>query len=277
MKFGLCCSPQQLGFEQGELVDNIRRLQTAGADYLEFTVAATHPEGNPDDWEAVCGAFENAPLRVEAFNSFIPAHHRITGPNVQLAGVLDYCSVALKRCRALGAQVVVLGSAGARKAPEEFDKQQAEKQFVEFCRELAPIAQDANITVCIEPLNHKEDNLILSVEHGARIVDEVAHPSIQLLADLYHIEIEGEPLENVAAAGSRLRHAHLADKGRVAPGFATEGEADFRGFFAALASAGYTESTPGRCSFEGTYENIFAQAQPLIDFLEQRSQPASAN
>lgn len=277
MRFGICCSPQLLGYPGEALHENIAKLRDAGAEYLEFAVGATTPEGEPGEFAQLQAALVNAPLRVEAFNSFLPAHHRITGPDVNLNQVMQYCRVALSRCKALGANVVVLGSAGARRVPEGFDKSEAEKQFVAFCRELAPIAEDNDITICIEPLNRNEDNLILSVQHGARIVDEVAHPSIQLLADLYHIEIEGESLANVAAANGRLRHAHLADVGRVAPGYAREGEADFKGFFAALAKAEYNESShAARCSFEGKIDDIFEQTGPMLKLLRQRLAEAAA-
>jgi sugar phosphate isomerase/epimerase len=278
MKFGLCCSPQTLAYSHPQFQDNIARLRQAGAEYLEFPVAATSPEGDAREFDALRSALENAPLRIEAFNSFIPAHHRITGPDVELKSVLSFCHVALERCKSLGGEVVVLGSAGARKVPEGFEKEQAEKQFVKFCRELGPLAAETGVTICIEPLNAREDNLILSVRHGARIVDEVAHENIQLLADLYHIELEGEPLENVAAAGARLRHTHVADVGRVAPGYAAQGEADFRGFFAALNRAGYDRSTPAaRCSFEGSYDDMFAQAEPLVSLLRDRYNAAASS
>jgi D-psicose/D-tagatose/L-ribulose 3-epimerase len=268
MKFGLCCSPALLGFPQPEFIDNIARLADAGADYLEFPVAATVPEGSDEEFETLLAAMENSPLRVEAFNSFLPGHHRITGPEVKLGPVLDFCRVAMRRCKSLGAEVVVLGSAGARKIPEGFSAIEAEKQFVRFCRELGPLAAEAGITIAIEPLNHREDNLILSMVDGAHIVDDVAHPNIQLLADLYHIEIEEESLDKVAAAGKRLRHAHLADRGRVAPGYSVEGQANFQGFFAALRRAGYDQgSHVARCSFEGSYEDIFEQAGNIVKRL----------
>ncbi len=266
MKFGLCTSPQALGISHPIFDENIARLKDSGADYLEFGVACTAPEGSKHEFELLQTALANAALRVEAFNSFIPAHHRITGPEVHLSKVLEYSAIALKRCKLLGGDIVVLGSAGARKVPQGFDFAQAEQQFIEFCREVGPIAQSENITICLEPLNANEDNLVLSVGHGARLVDEIAHPHIQLLADLYHIELEGESLSHVATTGSRLHHTHVADKGRVAPGFSAQGEADFKGFFAALRRAEYE----GRCSFEGEYNDLFEQAEPLLSLLKRR-------
>ncbi len=241
-------------------------MQSAGADYLEFPVGAVGADEDERAFETLRQSLENQPLQIEAFNAFIPAHHRITGTEVDLSEVLKFCRTALERCKILGGEVVVLGSAGARKVLDNFDWAQAEKQFVAFGRELGPIAEAINITIVIEPLNAKEDNLILSVEHGAHLVDEIDHPRVQLLADLYHIVEEGEPLQNVAAAGARLKHTHLADLGRVAPGFAENGEAPFLEFFSNLKRANYD----ARCSFEGNTPDLAAQAAPMLELMRRR-------
>lgn len=276
MKFGICCSPTSLAQEGENVSSSVARLvtfmQEAGADYVEFGVGATLPEGSEADWDALRSAVSNQSLRVEAFNSFIPGHHRITGPNVNLQRVLDYCRTALPRCKALGGEVVVLGSAGARKVPEGWSHDEARQQFVEFCRELNPIADEAGITIALEPLNTREDNFLLSVGNGAQLVDEIGLPRIQLLADLYHMAEENEPLQNVAQAGTRLKHTHLADIGRVAPGFASEGEEDFIGFFRALRTAGYDV----RCSFEGRFDDMSTQAKPALALMKQRWQESAA-
>jgi sugar phosphate isomerase/epimerase len=230
------------------------------------------PAGGEAEFEKLEAAVLATPLRVEAFNSFIPAHHRITGPDVDLSAVLDYCRTALGRCKRLGGEAVVLGSAGARKVPEGFDKQQAHRQFVQFGRELGPIAQEAGIVIAIEPLNTREDNFITSVAQGAAIADEIGHPHVQLLADLYHMTEDNERIENVGDAGARLRHTHVADLGRVAPGYAAQGEADFLGFFRECRRAGYD----ARCSFEGSFQDFAGQTAPLVTHLRQRWQESAA-
>ena len=265
MKFGICCGPQTM--ESLPLM--IETAHNAGADYLEFGVASVMANDGRD-FETLQKNFEGASLRVEAFNSFVPASHRLTGPDVDLPAALEYCRVALGRCRALGADVVVLGSAGARRVPDGFDSQSARQQFLQFCRELAPVAQNAGVVIAIEPLNSREDNLVLSVSDGAQIVDEVAHPSVQLLADLYHIEEEAQSLAETGDAGARLRHTHVADVGRVAPGFADSGEAPFTEFFRQLRRAGYDQLPHPRCSFEGQIDDFAAQAKPLIAHLQKR-------
>lgn len=276
MKFGICCGPTSLGSEGEKLSSAVARLsdamQTAGADYVEFGVAAVHPAGDRAKFEELREAVASSALRVEAFNSFIPAHHRITGPEVDLESALGYCRSALLRCRELGGAVVVLGSSGARKVPPGFDIEQAEKQFIRFCRALAPLAEEAGIDIALEPLNAREDNLLISVEHGAKLVDEIKQPRIRLLADLYHMAEEGEPMAHVAQAGARLRHTHLADRGRVAPGYAPDGEEDFIGFFRALRQAGYDRVPDARCSFEGSFNDMASQLKPALDLLKRRWQ-----
>jgi sugar phosphate isomerase/epimerase len=272
MKFGICCGPQSLPVEGGSVRDSVlnlmNALQHAGADYAEFGVA--HTMGEEEQFAEIERAVQESPLRVEAFNSFVPATHRITGPNVDRGAALEYCRKALGRCKRLGGDVVVLGSAGARKVPEGFDHAQAAQQFEEFCRELGPIAEQVGIMIAIEPLNKREDNLVLSVAQGAQIVDAVGHPYIQLLADLYHMTEDAERIENIGDAGEKIRHTHVADLGRVAPGSASDGEANFRGFFSELRRAGYDRLPNARCSFEGVFSNLGDEIGPLLAHLRTR-------
>ncbi len=260
MKFGICCAPDALG-EPARLFDV---MTEAGADYVEWGVGATMK--SDEDFERLLAIVADASLKPEAFNGFIPGSHRITGPDMNLQGALDYASEAMRRCRALGADIIVLGSGGARKLPDGWAPTRGLDQFETFCRELGPRAAEHNITIAIEPLNKTEDNLINSVAAGAAIVDAVDHPNIRLLADFYHMHHDDEAVEDAAKVGSRLVHTHLADFGRVAPGLAEEGEADFVGFFRALNAANYD----ARCSFEGKVTDLAAQTKPILAHMKQR-------
>lgn len=260
MKFGICSAPGALG-DVRRLIDI---LHEAGADYLDWSMGSLL--ASDAEFERLRAIIADSPLKPEAFMAFLPPHHRVTGPNVDLAAVLEYASQAMRRAHEIGGQVIVLGSAGARKVPEGWAMETARAQFIEFCRELGPRAEEAGILIALEPLNSHEDNLIVSVAQGAEYVDAVAHPNIQLLADFYHMFEEGEPLANVEAAGARLKHTHLADLGRVAPGYAKDGEADFVGFFGALRAANYD----ARCSFEGKTDDLARQAAPLLSTMRDR-------
>ncbi len=268
MKFGICSAPGALG----SVEKLIEILASAGADYLDWAVGSImSSEAHFHELRAI---IEKSPLRPEAWMSFLPPHQRITGPNVDLNGVLSYATTAMERAKVLGGEVIVLGSASARRVPHGFDPQIARSQFIEFGRELGPRAAAIGIVVAIEPLNRSEDNLINSVAQGAEFVDAIAHPSIQLLADFYHMNEENEPLQNVENAGARLKHAHLAGTHRTAPGTAKPGtardEANLTGFFRALRAANYD----ARCSFEGKTNDLAQEAKLILQTMRARQTAA---
>lgn len=232
MKFGICTAPGALG-DPARLLD---RLAEAGADYVEWTVDSLM--ASEGEFERLCLVAQNAPIKPEAFCAFLPPHQRITGPNVQLQSVLEYAGEALRRITIIGGEVVVLASASARKVPDGFPLSTARRQFVEFARELAPLAVEYGVTVAIEPLNSKEDNLLTSVRLAAEFVREINRPSIRLIANFHHMNEEGEEVSSLLDAGDLLCHAHIADSNRVAPGFSKTNEADFLGFSARSKRSG---------------------------------------
>lgn len=264
MKFGICTAPGALG-------DPARLLNTlaeAGADYVEWTVGSLM--ASESEFEKLRAIAQNGPIKPEAFCVFLPPHHRITGPNVNLTVALGYAGEAVRRIGLIGGEIVVLGSGSARKVPVGFSMDEARRQFEEFARELAPRAQENGVTVVIEPLNSKEDNLITSVEVGAQVTREIDRAAIRLLADFFHMNEDGEGVQSVLEAGGLLRHTHVADLGRVAPGFAKDGEADFLAFFGALKAVEYD----ARCSFEGKTDDLSRQAKPLLAHLRERFEQA---
>ena len=259
MKFGICCAPGALG-EPARLLDV---LTDAGADYVEWSVGSVM--ASEAEFARLQAILENSTIKPKAFCAFLPPHHRITGPDVNLSGVLDYATEAMRRVQTLGGEIIVLGSGGARKVPAGFFLDDARRQFVQFARELGPRAQEIGVTIVIEPLNQSEDNLITSVERGAEIALEINRPAIQLLADFFHMNEENESTQSIRDAGDLLKHAHLADTGRVAPGFAKV-EADFPSFFGALKAVNYDE----RCSFEGKTDDLARQAAPILAHMRAR-------
>src|SRR5947209_5076476 len=100
MRFGICCGPgsfvpQAAGEPLSSIPALMETMQDAGADYLEFAVGAVMPEGGEAEFEKLRSALAPYPLKVEAFNSFIPGRFRLTGPEVQWQEALDYCGTAL--------------------------------------------------------------------------------------------------------------------------------------------------------------------------------------
>ena len=108
-------------------------------------------------------------------------------------------------------------------------------------KEAAKPAQDAGVTLALEPLNVKVNHagyFLDRSDEGFAIVEEVGSPSVKLLYDVYHQQItEGNLIPTLTAHLAMIGHIHVADNpGRHEPG---TGEINYRNVFRALANAGY--------------------------------------
>ncbi|MBX2997237.1 MAG: TIM barrel protein [Caldilineaceae bacterium] len=256
MQFGCCCSLDQAEMARG-----------AGFDFVECTVRSLLPE--VEEFAPILAAYGSSPLPVRAFNVFLPGDLKITGPAVDWPAAQRYVDEALRRVHTIGAWLVVFGSGGARNVPDGFDRVEADAQLVRFLQIVAAVAEPLGVTVVIEPLNRLESNVINDVPAGVRLAQQVDSPSIQVLADLYHMQMDGEPLENVEIHRSWIRHIHVADSGRFAPG---TGEYPYAEFFRMLHRIGYD----GMISVECKWRDFEAEAPAAVRFLREMWREAQA-
>ncbi|MGE4587138.1 MAG: sugar phosphate isomerase/epimerase family protein, partial [Mangrovibacterium sp.] len=199
-----------------------------------------------------------------ACNSFVPGNMKSVGSEAVHAEILVYMETAFRRAQKAGVKIIVFGSGGSRSIPEGFSRMDARRQFVELCRAMAPLAAKHGVTVVLEPLNRNECNFINSVKEGGEIVEEVDHPNFRLLADLYHMKMDGEGPESLLQYGHLIRHTHIAEKeGRSAPGTHQE---DFSSYFKALKQAGYQ----GKMSLECRWTGLAEQAGPALQTLRKQ-------
>jgi sugar phosphate isomerase/epimerase len=248
MKIGLCTS-----FEQSPL------LAKAGFDYVEEDVQSFLSPEEPDSvFTSRLAVSNGAELPITAACCFLPGKLKCTGPAADMEGIARYAEVAFRRAQQVGVGTIVFGSGGARQIPDGFDRAKALEQFIETVKHLAPLAERHRVTIVIEPLNSKECNFINSLAEGARVVEAVAHPQVRLLADIYHMLMDGEAAGEIITHGALLHHAHVAEReGRMAPG--TSGE-DFGPYLRALAKVGYR----GSISFECGWKNLAEQAAASV-------------
>jgi hydroxypyruvate isomerase len=90
-------------------------------------------------------------------------------------------------------------------------------------RALAPIAEDAGVTVVLEPLNALVDHpgyYLTTSSEAAEILRAVDSPFIRLLFDIYHQQVsEGNVSANLEACRDVIGHVHVAGvPGRNEPG-----------------------------------------------------------
>jgi sugar phosphate isomerase/epimerase len=174
----------------------------------------------------------------------------------------------MARAGKCGLKTIVFGSGVARKIPEGFSVEIAWKQIVAFSKIAADAAQAAGITLVLEPLNRTETNVLNSIGESATLVNEVAHPSFQLLVDSYHFWVEDDSLEDLKRLMPLIKHVHVADKeGRVFPGESKL--ADYRPFFAVIKASGYD----GAISIEAMGE-VSTVGKRSLDYLRSQWQSA---
>lgn len=252
MRFGCCVSPEQ--------IDIIAR---AGYDFCELPARAVLPF---EDDAAALPALRQlaaAPLRPEAFNVLVPAELPLVGPRADLDALRVYLRRAFRRMVQLGAEVVVLGSGAARRIPEGMPREQALDQLAGALALTADEAGGAGIALALEHLNQGETNVFTSLAECQAFIEERGLKGMQLLADLYHLEVEREPLANVVAATPLLAHVHVAGGGRRAPDVPGY---DYPGFMGALRAAGYDRRISAECS----WENLEAQAAESLAFMRRK-------
>lgn len=106
----------------------------------------------------------------------------------------------------------------------------------------APVAEDAGITLVLEPLNLLVDHagyyLSTSTE-GFEILDAVDSPAVKLLFDIYHQQItEGNLSMNILNHIGQIGHFHVANHpGRIEPYL---GEIDYAYLFKRIAATPYS-------------------------------------
>lgn len=233
MRFGICVD-----------ISRIKEVEALGFDYAEgkLNAVASLPE---EEFESLLELCSSSSIRVEAFSLLFPKNMKLLGEDaVTKEELSSYLDKAFSCMKAFGADIAVFGSGKSRFVPPSMRWQDAYRSLVGITGFIGEKASEYGITVAIEPLNRDETNLINSLAEGAALMVDVDMGSISLLADLYHMRKEGEPMERISLT-SPLAHAHIAVLENR--GYPVEKSQEVASFIKALKDASYD----GRISIEG--------------------------
>ena len=242
-------------------IQDIDRVKAAGFDYIELRTSEIAALSDAD-FEQLQEKVKQAGLPVLAAYLFIPPNIRLTGPVINKEDQMNYVRKALDRTSRLGVEVIAFGSGPARTYPAGFSKDQALRQFADYCRRIAPEARARHIIIAVEPLRTQESNLINSMAEGLDLVAAVNDPNIQLNLDYYHLEMARENPSVMLRAKDHISHVHMANpNGRVFP--LRSDEYDYKPLFRNLRKIGYQ----GGISLEGATTDFKKEAPQSIAFL----------
>ncbi len=149
---------------------------------------------------------------------------------------------------------VTIGSINGRLGNDPQKRPILREAVLDCLKKCSSAAAEAGVTILLEPLNRYECDYLNTLEEGVRVISQIGMPSLKLLADTFHMNIEEADITaSLRRVGPELRHVHLADTNRQAPGY---GHLDVRGVLWVLRDMGYQ----GYLSFEVLPLPTFRQA-----------------
>jgi 5-keto-L-gluconate epimerase len=117
------------------------------------------------------------------------------------------------------------------------DREGSEARFIDGIRDVAESGRSRGVRIILEPVNRYEINFINSVVEGVEMIGKIGHPSVSLMPDVFHMNIEDASIEgSLRLAGEHVAYVHFADSNRLAPG---DGHLDFKSILAALREIRY--------------------------------------
>jgi hydroxypyruvate isomerase len=91
--------------------------------------------------------------------------------------------------------------------------------------------------VLVEPVSGADRYPLRTAADALAVIDRIGAPGLALLADLYHLAVNGDDLDGLPAHVGRIGHVQIADApGRHEPG---TGSVDLHRHLTALTDAGY--------------------------------------
>jgi hydroxypyruvate isomerase len=235
MKSSVCI---EMIFTEYPFLERIEKAAEAGFDAVEFW------NWDNKDLPAIRAAADEAGVGIASFQSnlggtLIHPDHR----EDFVAGVRK----SLGKAQEMGAPALFLltdelgEDRSVRFQFPELSQEEKYQSVLDGMKALAPPAEEAGVTLVLEPLNVHVDHpgyFLHRSSVGFDLVRAVDSPRIRLLFDIYHMQVmEGNIIHTLTSNLDVIGHIHVADvPGRHEPG---TGELNYANIFRALREAGY--------------------------------------
>jgi hydroxypyruvate isomerase len=235
MKFSACI---EMLYQDSDLIERIYRAKKSGFDAVEFWLWQNK------DVDAVKRAIEETGMEVAIFQSNIEG--RMIDPKdneIYISGVKKSIETARKLgTKHLFLMTDILQSDRTVSEPPYFISEEDKiKSIKTVLNTLKPIAEEAGVTLVIEPLNIYVDHKGYYLSHSKPAFDlvrEIGSKNIKVLYDVYHMQImEGNIIQTIKENIDEIGYVHIADvPGRFQPG---TGEINFKNVLKTLREVNY--------------------------------------
>lgn len=227
--------------------EKVSEAISCGVDYVEPMIVGNVVKSVGGVW--LPGPAAADVVHRSSFAMLFPPDLSLSDPVADLDDVRDYLETTLSLVAGVASPgaVVVLGSGAARRIPDGVSTEDGRARFVESLRLAAVTARRLGLEIVLEPLHRGESNLIHTIDEAVEFLDAAGLGDMRVVADLYHIMLEDEPLGTLRTHADRIGHAHVADTGRLAPG---TGDWPVAEFVSTLREIGYQGNVSIECSFD---------------------------
>lgn len=138
--------------------------------------------------------------------------------------VMDSVDLAVKVSAPL--MIIVPSPVGRVALPEGRSFDELWECAVKNIRRAADYAQEKGVVLAVEAINRYETYFANTLEKALRLVRDVNHPAVKIMADLFHMSLEERSIpESLRMVSDKLVHVHIADNTREAAGL---GSTDFK-------------------------------------------------
>lgn len=241
----------EMVYDDDPFHERVHRTAAAGVDAVEFW------DWREKDLDAITAAAEEAGVDVVG----CVAGGELTDPDAADEAVATIRE-SIETAADYGIPTLI-----ATTGPEQdgVDRQTQHENVVDVLSRVAPDAEDAGVTLVLEPLNTAVDHpgyFLTSSADGFEIVDAVDSPNVALLYDVYHQQVtEGNVIQTITENVDRIGHIHVADvPGRHEPG---TGELNYANVFAEIDEAGYDGYVGCEFSPTGDPDDMIAAVREL--------------
>jgi sugar phosphate isomerase/epimerase len=243
MKFGTCNEMFE-GWDLARQLDFIAQCGYQGVELAPFTVAKAVTDVPPARRKEIAGQARANALEVIGLHWLLvgPEGLYITDPDPAVRRrTTDYLQDLMRFCADVGGRVLVFGSPQQRNLKPGVTREAARGWLIDAFSAALPVAADAGVTLCLEPLPPPECDFIRTTTEALDVITAVDHPNLRLILDVKSMSGEqgmtGEPIPDIIRrVAPYVTHVQGNDANRGHPG---SGAIDFVPIFRALRDVGY--------------------------------------
>lgn len=221
-----------------DIEQSFRRLKSCGYDGIEFAA-----EPYTLDAERLLALMEKYGLSCTSLCGIFPEERDLTAsePEAAEAAVKYVCDSVDLAVRVGAPLMIVVPSPVGRVAPPAGRSiEDIRACAVRNIRRAADYAHSRGVILAIEAINRYETYFANTLEKALSLVEEIDHPAVKLMADLFHMSLEERDIpRSLRMIAKHLVHVHIADNTREAAGL---GSTDFRAALRTLMDIGYCGS-----------------------------------